>query len=209
MIIIIHEFGHITGAFICKWNIEKVVILPFGGITIFNEDINRPLKEEALILLLGPVYQILFTFFLNDYKYLSYSLLFFNLLPIFPLDGSKILNIFLNKVTSFKKSHLITLYLSFICIFYIMYRCRFNLILILCLIFLFFKTIEEYKKHSMIFNRFLLERYTKNYKFKRICYINSIYKMKRDYRHFFYYKNKYITERSILKKRFDFNEKRW
>ena len=60
LIIIIHELGHISAAIYYKWKIEKIVILPFGGITIFNEYLNRPIKEELLISIMGPIYQIIF-----------------------------------------------------------------------------------------------------------------------------------------------------
>ena len=65
LIIIIHELGHISAAIYYKWNIEKIIILPFGGITIFNEYLNRPIKEELIIALAGPIsnYFLLFSQF--------------------------------------------------------------------------------------------------------------------------------------------------
>jgi stage IV sporulation protein FB len=57
-IIVIHEIGHIVAAIYFKWNIDKIIILPFGGLTLFNEKINRPLNEELIILLFGPIFQI-------------------------------------------------------------------------------------------------------------------------------------------------------
>ena len=36
-IILIHELGHAFAALYYKWHIDKIVIMPFGGITIFNE----------------------------------------------------------------------------------------------------------------------------------------------------------------------------
>ena len=64
LLIFIHEIGHTIGALIYKWKIKKIIILPFGGITIFNELINKSLKEEFVILILGPIFQILFYFIL-------------------------------------------------------------------------------------------------------------------------------------------------
>ena len=217
LIIIVHEFGHIIVALFLKWKIEKVVLLPFGAITIFNEDINRPIMEEALILFFGPFFQIVFTIFCNFFNYsemfISYSLslLFFNLLPILPLDGSKLLNLILNCFFSFKKSHLITLYISFLTILFVIIGFKFNLIVFLIVSFLFVKIFDEYKNRYVIFNRFLLERYTKNYRFNKSCYINNmnLEKMRRDYSHFYYNGKRYITEREILKKRFDFHTKTW
>lgn len=213
LIIIIHEFGHITVSLFYKWKIEKVVLLPFGGVTIFNEDINRPLKEEGLILIFGPLMQIIFTFFIQNEKFINYSiiLLLFNLLPIYPLDGAKLVNLFLNKFISFKKSHLMTMYISFFTIIITLYEMSFNLVMMIILSFVTFKVTEEFKNHSLIFNKFLLERYNKDYPFKKIKYVKSvdISKMRRDYKHYFKSSNGYITEREILKQRFDFNIKKW
>ena len=124
LLIFIHEIGHLTAALYYKWNVKKIVILPFGGITIFNELLNKSLKEEFVILVLGPIFQILFYCILCIFNIKSnlitnyhYSLLLFNLLPIIPLDGSKLLNIILNKLFSFKYSHIINIIYNYI--FYI------------------------------------------------------------------------------------------
>ena len=78
------------------------MLLPFGALTLFHEKINRPLKEEFIILIMGPIFQLIGTYFLCVFYYplaLEYSLVIlgFNLLPIFPLDGSRLVNIILNK----------------------------------------------------------------------------------------------------------------
>ncbi len=213
LIIIVHECGHVFLALFFKWNIDKIIILPFGALTIFNEKINRPLKEEFLILLFGPIFQIIFVFVLNNEEVfsLSNSILFFNLLPIVPLDGSKFVNIIFNKFLCFKKSHLITLYISFLTIFFIVIKTQFNLVLMFALLFILFKVIDEFKNHDIICQRFLFERYIYDFNFKKIKIIRSLNlnKMKKDYRHVFYDGKKYITERSLLKKMFDFRGKTW
>ena len=196
-----------------KWKIEKVMLLPFGALTIFHEKINRPLKEEFLIAISGPLFQIMGVYIYIRFNYnefiINYSnfILIFNLLPIYPLDGSKILNVILNKLTSFKRSHLFTVYISFLIIIIIILKVKFNLILTMILLFIFIKVMDEYKNHNNIFNKFLFERYNNDFTFKKRKMINSIYKMKRDYNHLFYNGNKYETEREILKKRFDFKRK--
>ena len=211
-IIVIHELGHIIAAIYYKWKIEKIILLPFGALTLFKEKINRPLKEEFIILIAGPIAQVLFTFLcFKNKEIIEYSMLIllFNLLPIYPLDGSKLLNIMLNKVTSFKKSHIFTIYISFITILFIIVKIKFNLIFLLIISFIIVKVYEEYKNHNNIFNKFLLERYISNFHFKKEKQINglNVNKMKRDYRHIFYNNNRYHTEREIIKKRFDLNRK--
>ena len=131
LIIIIHEIGHIIGGLYYNWPIDKVIFLPFGGLTIFKQKLNTPLKEESIVTLLGPLFQILFylicTKLFSDNIILTkyhYPLLFFNLLPLVPLDGSKIFNILLNKMMSFKWGHLVSVIFSLI----------FDIILILIII---------------------------------------------------------------------------
>lgn len=212
IIIFVHEFGHLFMAFLFKWKIFRVIILPFGGLTIFNEDINKPIYQEFLILIFGPLFQIVFTyFFRNSGLLFNYSkdILFFNLIPIFPLDGYKFVNLFLNLFFSFKNSYFYSLIISFVFIIILFFD--FSLINYLILFLLFFKLLSEFKNRYNVFNRFLLERYYKEFSFKKLCYIESLDcgKMRRDYRHFFYNGQRYITERENLKKRFDFNVKTW
>lgn len=203
-IIIVHELGHILTSVYFKWNTQKIVILPFGGITIFNEKINKSLKEELLIALSGPIMQVIvFSFNSNPLiiKY-HYFLLLFNLLPIVPLDGSKILNLSLNYYLPFKLSHIITIIISFFLIIFLMFI-KFNLIILLVFIFLVLKIAEEYSNHKNIFNKFLTERYLYKFNFKRRKTIKKVDSMFRDRKHLFYINNKYQTEDEILQKRFD------
>lgn len=198
-----------------NWKIEKVILLPFGALTIFNTDLNKKIFEEFLIVIMGPIFQVIFTFILYYFSetkeviYYSFSILFFNLLPIYPLDGSKLLNLFLNKIISFKRSHILVIFISISMIVFLTFKYNFNLIFILIMMFLFVKVIWEIKNHESLFNRFLLERYLNNYQFRKMKKINSmnLCLMKRDYRHVFYDGFKYISEASRLKKRVDFKAK--
>ena len=194
IIIFIHELGHIISGIIFKWKIEKIVILPFGCLTIFNEKINRPLIEEFIITISGPILQIIHMFFLDD-TYYSKLLLIFNLLPIYPLDGYKLLNIFLNKIFSFKLSHLISIYISFIVIFLF----KNNLVVIFVIFLLLLNIIKELLNHKYIFNKFILERKLYNFDFKKIKLVSNIKEFKKDYKHVIKENGIYIKEKDYLK----------
>jgi len=209
LIILVHELGHIIVSLYYKWRIDKIVILPFGGITIFNECLNKPIKEESLVAIAGPIFQVLtFSFFKNPLliKY-HYFLLFFNLLPIIPLDGSKILNVIFNKICSFKKSYLYTIIISFIMILlcFLNFSKYPNLVWFIVIFFLLFKVIIELKKYHFIVNKFLFERYLYRYNFKKSRMIkgSDLTKIKKDYKHIFYYDKNYYTERELLDRMFD------
>lgn len=216
LLIIIHELGHIIGGLYYNWNIEKIIILPFGGITIFNIKLNTPLKEEFIVTILGPMFQMIFyilcinLFFDNVIltRY-HYPLLIFNLIPIIPLDGSKIFNIIFNKIFCFKNSHLLSILIScliILSIFIIVIYNNYGLIYILMFLFLIIKTISEIKSHKQLINKFVLERYLYNFKFKNIKIIKNkkINNMFKDKKHFFYLNDKLYEESAILKKMFDF-----
>ncbi len=202
-IVLFHELGHILMSIVYKWNIDKIILLPFGALTIFNEKINRPIIEELMIAIMGPLFQILL-FKINNplFKMYNLNLLLFNLIPIFPLDGSKILNLILNKMFSFKYSHIISIIISFIFII-LLFLFKFNLVLYVVIFFLLYKTYLEYKNHKFIFNKFLCERYMYKFNFKKTKIVENKNAMKRDYKHLFRAKNKYVTEREILLKLFD------
>ena len=201
-IIIVHELGHIIGALIFKWKIEKIILLPFGGITIFNENIDKPLKEEFIIAILGPLFQLMFYLLYKDnliFNYYNLAILLFNLLPIYPLDGSKIFNVLFNLFLPYKLSHILSIILSFIFITLIIsYKIDISLILIFIIIELF----KEIFKHKYYFNKFLLERYLYDYNYKKHKVIKKITNMKKQTKHIFKINNKFYTEKEIIQKNF-------
>ena len=186
-----------------KWIIEKIIILPFGAITIFNTKINTKLKEEFLVTIMGPIFQSLLFLIQNDkFTYYNKLLLIFNLIPIIPLDGSKILNILLNKIFSFYKSSILSIIISIILII-ILFFLNNNLISRFIILFLSLKVIETIKNNKYIFNKFLFERCMYTFNFKKTKIVNDIKEMKKDKKHIFRLNNSYITEREKLRNMFD------
>ena len=208
-IIIIHESGHIIAGIIFKWKIEKVILLPFGGITIFKEYINKPLYQELIITLSGPIFQLIFYYIFQGneiFNQFNQAILLFNLLPIIPLDGSKIINVLSNYIISFKYSHIVTIVLSIISILTILLLTinrRLELLIFLILLFILIEIIKEIYHHKYYFNKFLLERYLYNFNFKKQKNINKLEQMKKETKHIFKIKNNYYTEKEIIKKMFD------
>ncbi len=201
-VLIIHELGHIIFALIFKWHIKQIVILPLGFLLKFEDNLNKPLIEEFLIAIMGVVFQSIFVLIYHNNNILICSniILFFNLLPIYPLDGSKIINVFLNKISTFKKSYNFSLWISFVIIIIFVSISIINLkfILFISLIPLLINIIDLIISKKQIFMKFLLERYLYHFSFKKYKYINNVKEMKRDYYHLFIGDN-IITEREYLK----------
>ncbi len=175
--------------------------------------LNIKKYKEFLIAISGPIMQIISFMILkniiNNYNFYYYNLviLIFNLIPIYPLDGSKILNVICNCFFSYNYSFHIMIIVSLIFIsisIFILINLKINLLLIIIFIFLIIKTIQELFNYRNIYNKFLFERYYYNFNFSKIKYIKNIKDFYKDRRHLIYNNKIYQTEKDILRKRFDF-----
>ncbi|MHC0037488.1 M50 family metallopeptidase [Pseudoneobacillus sp. C159] len=177
MIIFIHEMGHAVAASFFSWRIKKISFLPFGGVAEMDEHGNRPLKEEAIVTLAGPFQHIwliaagylCYTFNLisPDVYELFYQfnlmVFVFNLLPIWPLDGGKLVFLLFSLQHSFPKAHHQTLVLSIggLVLFTIavLVISPLNLNVWIVIVFIILSLYTEWKQQPYVFMRFLLERY--------------------------------------------------
>ena len=213
-IILIHELGHSIMALLFKYKVNRIDIYPYGGYSRLEYDINIPLYKELIILISGPIFQIIYVLIIYIIKIdidpifyiFNRIILIFNLLPIYPLDGGKILNIIISYFISYYKSLKITIYSSYflyICfLFYIVLTCR-NLTIYLIVISLGINIYKEINKNSYYFNKFLLERLINNYVFRKKKIIKNVYKMKKDYHHLFLINNSLIKEKEYLRRYFN------
>ena len=214
-IIIIHELGHILWLKIFNKKVISIKIYPFGGITLYEDLLNHNLFKELIISLGGIINQLILIIIFNLlYKYnlislytfnifnnYNYCLILFNLLPIIPLDGSKIFNTMINYFISYYKSITISIILSFITlIFFIIYLFSYKINNYIILGFLIYGIIKYIIDIKYLKNKFILERYLYNLPYKKIEY-NELYnanKLKIEKYHFFNHK----SEKKILTKIF-------
>lgn len=110
---LLHECGHLIAGLILKFKPEKINIMPMGVSISFKipiDDYNIKIKnanllsiKKIIIALSGPIINIIiaiilifFDFNLDEIKrlniiYANIIICIFNLLPIYPLDGGRIL----------------------------------------------------------------------------------------------------------------------
>ena len=166
-------------AYLLGIKIDEIYIYPLGGISKFNMDLNISIKKELLILINGPLFQylaylILLIIMPNRKEIINiyhYSILSFNLLPIYPLDGGKLLKLLFNKFINYKNSLKLIINLSY-----------------LVTIILF------------IINKKNISIYLNNYKFKNTKIISDINNLYRDNRHLIKQDNTYYLEKEYLEK---------
>lgn len=193
--IFVHELGHTLTAYLFKFKIDKICIYPYGGISKFTMIINTYNYQELLVLISGPLLQFIFFILTKDlinikyidtYIFYNYFILIFNMLPIYPLDGGKLINILFSYIFPFKYSYIITFIISFIGIGILIGLSIINksLLYLIIIIFIFIKLNDENKNLNNIYNKFLLERYLYNFNFKKYICINNINKLKKDKYHY-------------------------
>ena len=211
-LIVIHELGHTIIAYLFKVKIEKIYIYPLGGISKYRMSLNINPFKELLILLGGPLFQffaffILIIIFPSNYDLIviyHFGILLFNLLPIYPLDGGRLLNLLIEVFIPYKlslKISIITSYLLVLIIFFFYNSFKINCIITTFL--LLFLISKEKNKINYIYQKFILERYFNNYTFKNSKVINSINMFYRNKKHIIKDNNKYYFEKEYLEKKYN------
>ena len=217
-IILIHEIGHYLTASYYHQKVNKITIYPYGGLTEINTPINTPIKHDLLVAISGVAIQIIYyslitilyqqglirQYIYQQFTTYHYSILIFNLLPIHPLDGSKILTLILSKLFPYKitlKINIITSIITIIILLITKYY-KFNYTTILIISLIITSITKYYHQIDYLFNKFLLERYLYKITYhqnKKISHLNNMYKEKY---HIIKENNHYITEKQALKARF-------
>ena len=212
-LIIIHEMGHIIISKILSYKIDKVIIYPYGGFVKLNTRINTKIENDLLVAISGIIMQSIYfgiIFFLyrngivREYIYSLFllyhkSMLIFNLLPIYPLDGAKIVNLILSKYFSFNIANYISIVISLITVIFFLYSDIYenNYSIILVIGVLMKNIYKFYKDISYIYNRFILERYLFKFNYKKVIIKNKD-KMYKNRVHIFNDNGKLMNEKEYI-----------
>lgn len=121
---IIHELGHLLAGILMGMKPEKIEIMPFGVSISFKinvKEYNRKIKKgnifeikKIIVALAGPITNFIIILITSNSKldliksmliiYTNFLIMIFNLLPIYPLDGGRILKGILHIVLGKRKS---------------------------------------------------------------------------------------------------------
>ena len=213
-LIIVHEFGHVLVALVLKYKVSNIIIYPFGGIVKLNTIVNTSIYKDLLISISGIVMQILYFFLIyilyktgiiRDYIYNLFilyhnSMLIFNLLPIIPLDGFKIVNLLLSKFLTFNLANKLSVVISLISIVIFLFSGLFekNYSIVLILGVLMKNIYKFYNDISLIYTKFLVERYLYKIKYNGTKVIDNENKMYKNKSHFFILNGRLIGEKAYL-----------
>ena len=200
LIMFFHELGHIITIKLLKYKITSITIFPGGGIISTNIEYNINSLHLFLISISGITMQILLYLLMpNTFIYydifinLNTSLIIFNLLPIIPNDGYKIIISILEQFFSYKITNYIVLMISLISLFILLITTKNILIFTI----LYMINTKQFILQKHILNKFLLERYLHKKKYKKnkkIKNIKQIHKCRNNYM----ICDKIITEEEVL-----------
>lgn len=164
------------------WKVKELKLLPFGGVLIVDDAHGTNAKEECLVACAGPLQNLILIVIIwlfgqlhwLPYEWVHYMiqaniwLIMFNLLPISPLDGGKIVQAFLSLFFSYFYTLKAITWISIISsALMIMYSLSFSywhdtagpqLNLLLVGTFLFLDNITRLKHLPYLLYRFILNR---------------------------------------------------
>lgn len=110
--VFIHELIHTIIAAMLGYTIEYIEIFPFGGVARIKETIALEPRDEILIAIGGPIINLIIAYIGVNYKiiineffiYTNLGIGVFNLIPILPLDGGRIVRAYLALIYGVKKA---------------------------------------------------------------------------------------------------------
>jgi stage IV sporulation protein FB len=174
ILVIIHELGHVAAAWSYGWRIRSIELLPIGGVAKTDEWGTVPAKEEIIVALAGPfhhIWMVLFSLLAYHAGWWSESwtlyfiqgnlfIALFNLVPIYPLDGGRVLQALLSYVLPYRSCIIITYWISIVfSIGLIGWGFFSSFPLFTISLFLMMTNIKHLRSYHMQYLRFLLYRH--------------------------------------------------
>lgn len=130
-IVLFHEWGHLLWATYFGWKVDRVLLLPFGGVMEVSSPLLPPAREEAAVVLGGPMNNLLLAalaYLLRRFGLIdpawglflvegSLLLGMFNLLPLYPLDGGRLFQLAASYFMPYRRALFFTLSLGVLLLF--------------------------------------------------------------------------------------------
>ncbi|MBO5454014.1 MAG: site-2 protease family protein [Clostridia bacterium] len=127
---LIHELSHICTAKLFRYTLNKVSVLPCGFSASFKGFDKPPFSHEIIVALSGPAVNLVIAFVAAFLPFgfntvvtvakINIYMLVINLLPVYPLDGGRVVYAFLKNEMQIKRAYKIMHYISLVVTFAIL-----------------------------------------------------------------------------------------
>jgi len=137
LVVFLHELGHSVMAGFLGYKLNRITILPFGASLSGKENVFYSTRHEILVAISGPLVNLillilclaLFWIFpisygvLDNFYYANLITFIFNLLPVYPLDGGRVVYSLLKKKFEINKAYKIIKVLGIIisCLLFVLF----------------------------------------------------------------------------------------
>ena len=157
----IHELGHLVTGVILGLKVKNVNIMPFGVSINFEDYSNKYIIKKIIIAVAGPIINLaivilaIYNEWGEDIIYANMLIGMFNLIPLYPLDGGRIMKYVVNIISNSKEADDLTYKLSNILIVILTLISSVGILLIqnigiiLILGYLWIMVIQENKKYRL------------------------------------------------------------
>jgi stage IV sporulation protein FB len=177
VIVLIHELGHVAVAKELGWTVKEVQLLPFGGVATMEDAYAADPIDEIVVALAGPFLNVVmmavsYLFWFTGVWTEEWARFFlisnltvagFNLLPIWPLDGGRIVQAILCYFMPYRKAAILSLagstLLAGVMVGLSSLDLKINLLVIG--IYLLVVNIQAFLRFPYQFFRFLMEKYVR------------------------------------------------
>lgn len=160
ILLLIHEYGHIWAMKRCGLKTKGIYFIPFLGAAAVSEESFKSRRDEAYIAIMGPIFGLVLsvifaviylvtkdTFFAASAGFMAMVNLF-NLLPINPLDGGRIMKSITFSINS--KFGIVFLVIGIILSIVIMFWAKMVLFFILLVIGIIEFALEYYARSDIL-----------------------------------------------------------
>ena len=204
LLVCIHELCHLLMAYSFHFQIDKIEILPFGAYLTLKDFFYHPIAHEICVVLAGPcshlfIYFLIHTFtqgVYHDYLVrMNMTIFLFNLMPIYPLDGGRLIGLLLQSMMDLQKAMTFHLKVSVfaLCVLTVFYF-RINTCIII--IYLYLQQFS-YKHFIPQYLRQYYSQITTLYPRKRIC-IHHCLEYRRGYFNYYIDNHQIIDEQKMM-----------
>ncbi len=211
-IVLFHEAFHTITALIYKFDVKKIMVMPFGAFVEIGDFGHHRVLDELIVVIMGLFSHVVMTILfylsikcqiLSNHSYqfcmsVNLAVFYLNLLPIWPLDGAKILHLLFSYILSYKKCIFLVSLTSiiFFSLFVAYNGFQVNGYIIYC--YLIFQIYQFYMNMEYMYFNFLFTRRNKNEYFKKKFHQNN--EFHRPYDNIYLYNKRIYSEKEFIKK---------